>query len=126
MLPGSSLGALWELSGSLGACRSCGYLQYLLHFQQECNALSLTEKTFFITDRTFENPLNDPEARVEALLTTICGQLDVTDLNTSSFTLAQENQTKTYFRNAITTSLCSGLPQGFIVKVISQETGQQR
>jgi hypothetical protein len=86
----------------------------------------LTKKTSFVTDGTFENLLDDPEARVEAVPTTIRGQLDVTGLNPSSFNLAQENQTKIYFRNAITTSLDSGLPQGFTVKVISLETGQQR
>jgi hypothetical protein len=75
------------------------------------------------TDGTFVNPLDDPEATVEALSITTSGKLLVTGLVTSSFSSAQEDQAKADFESAIKSSLGSSLPLGSTVKVISLDNG---
>ena len=83
-----------------------------------------TVGTSFDADGTHVNPLADPEATVEVISITTYGELSVTGLDTTSFTPAQEEQAKTYFEDAIKSSLGSDLPPGSTVTVTSLENGK--
>ena len=75
----------------------------------------------FDTDGTYVNPLADPEATVEAISIKTYGQLSITGLDTTTFTSTQEEQAKSYFEDAIKSSLGSDLPPGSTVTVTSLE-----